>query len=344
MVRLSFLVPTHNRRDLLEETLRSILAQGDLLKDVEIVISNDASSDNTKDFLTSFQHQNASLNIRIFHHEKNLGGPGNWEFLLKEAHGEFVFLLSDDDTIKSDFLKAYFLVMEKYPKIDLIYSAIDYCDEQMNLRSTHQLSSVPGLVSGLERVKNQLLANHMVMSVVYRRSTLLKAGGWQKRFGTCLDSGAFALACAHSEQTYFLTNSFLRFRVGTQSWSSFKVEKQKNLYIWFRSIIDEVNNWVKKEHPDQEGFFRLCYAAHAQGILNMLDLKMVHGTLSKRELQHLLKDLRQVFPEAMGLTSFYKLSLVSYLGIAWLQALRGILKKNNIYGTSVFEKDFKESA
>ncbi|MBY0385565.1 hypothetical protein K2X05_10445, partial [bacterium] len=80
--------------------------------------------------------------------------------------------------------------------------------------------------------------------------------------------------------------------------------------------------------------------AHAQGILNILDLKMVHQQLSKNDLAQLLKDLVEVFPEARVLNSFYKMKLVSYFGISWLQSLRALLGKKDIRGTSVFEKGF----
>lgn len=334
---LSILIPTHNRQDLLAETLRSVFDQSEGLEQVEILVSNDASKDDTREFLEKIKQEKA---IQVFHHEKNLGGPGNWRFLLEKASGEFVYLLSDDDTIKPDFLKSYFSILKKHPEVDLIYCATAYCDDTMNLLSESHLSSVFGRVSGVERLKNQLIANHMVMSSVYRREVFLKAGGWQEKYGTCLDGGAFAMMCTHSQWTYFIDQALFCFRLGLQTWSSYRVEKQKKQYQSFRLILDDVMDWAKKNDSENSDFYKKCYSAHAQGVLNMLDLKMVHGQLKKSELKQLLTDLCEVFPETRQLVSFYKMTLVSYFGIEWLEVVRKILGKKSLYGSSVFEKGF----
>lgn len=338
--RLSILVPTHNREDLLRQTLQSVLNQISGLEQIELIISNDASKDGTQNFLDHFSKEHSDLKVKVFHHEKNLGGPGNWKFLLEQAHGEFVYLLSDDDTIKSNFLKSYFEVLEKYPHVDIIYSGIEYCDENMKPLSESMISSVPGLVSGVERLKNLLIANHMVMSSIYRRETFLKAGGWQAKYGTCLDGAAFALMCAHSKETFFIERALFSFRLGSQTWSSFRIDKQKGIYENFRLINDDILDWAKSKDPQNVSFYKKCYAAHAQGILNILDLKMVHGQLQKSDLRQLLDDLVAVYPETRTLLSYAKLRLVSVFGMGWLQFFRRVLGKKALYGTSVFEKGF----
>lgn len=337
---LSILVPTHNREYLLKETLQSIFNQKSGLDWIEVIVSDDASKDGTKFYLQNLLKIEKKFPFSVFHHEKNLGGPKNWEFLLSKAQGDFVYLLSDDDTIKPDFLEKYFSVIKNNPNTDLIYSAIEYCDENMQPISRSLISSVPGLVRGKERLKNQLIANHMVMSAIYRREKFIKVGGWQEKYQTCLDGAAFAHMCTVSEWTFFIDEALFSFRLGNQTWSSFKVEKQKKQYQSFRLLIDDILNWAQKQNDDDILFFKKCYVAHAQGVLNMLDLKMVHNQLSKMELSRLLNDLIDVFPEAKQLNSFYKMKLVSYFGVSWLQSLRYILRKKDIRGSSVFEKGF----
>lgn len=337
---LSILVPTHNREGLLKETMDSIFNQKSGLDQIEVIVSDDASKDGTKFYLQNLLKDQKEFPLSVFHHEKNLGGPQNWKFLLTKAQGEFVYLLSDDDTIKPNFLEKYFHCIKNNPKVDLIYAAIEYCDDNMTPLSQSRISSVPGLVSGKERLKNQLIANHMVMSSIYRREMFLLAGGWQEKYQTCLDGAAFANMCTVCEWTYFLDEALFSFRLGAQTWSSFKVEKQKKQYQSFRLLIDDILAWAKKEDSENLNFYKKCYAAHAQGVLNMLDLKMVHHQLSKDDLSRLLNDLVEVFPEARALNSYYKMRLVSYFGISWLQSLRRILGKKDIRGTSVFEKGF----
>ncbi len=336
---VSILVPTHNRCDMLKETLASVFQQSEGLEYIELIISNDASSDGTRDYLNTLKKSTNAFPISIFHHDKNLGGPGNWKFLLEQAKGEFVYLLSDDDHIKSDFLKVYKNIIDRHPDVDIIYSGIEYCDEAMQPLCQSQISSVPGLVGGIDRLKNQLIANHMVMSSIYRRNIFLKAGGWEAKYGTCLDGAAFAKMCTQSRNTFFVEETLFCYRLGSQTWSSFKPEKQKKQYQSFRLIIEDIESWATRSDVGNLAFYKSCYAAHAQGVLNMLDLKMVHGEIAARDLKNLLADLQAVFPEATSLFSYYKMQIVSYLGVRWLERLRVCFGKG-IRGKSVFEKGF----
>lgn len=338
-ILISILVPTHNRCRLLQETLETVFQQEVGLDQIELIISNDGSTDSTKKDLDQLKLNFEKFPLQVFHHEKNLGGPGNWKFLLDQAKGEFVYLLSDDDAIKPDFLKHYLQIISENPTVDLVYSGIEYCDDSMRTLNQSQISSVSGLVSGTERLKNHLVANHMVMSSVYRRSTFLKAGGWQAKYGTCIDGGGFAMMCTQSRQTYFIPKALFCFRIGSQTWSSFSPQKQKKMYQCFRLIIDDVVAWALSNDQENISFYRTCYAAHAQGALNMLDLKIVHEQINKSNLKELLQDLRYVFPEVVTLPSFYKMQLVSYFGVRWLEALREWLGKG-IRGKSVFEKEY----
>ncbi|MBY0384324.1 glycosyltransferase, partial [bacterium] len=258
---LSILIPTHNREDLLKETLESVFKQKSGLDRIEVIISDDASKDGTQLYLQNLLKNHKKFPLSVFHHEKNLGGPQNWKFLLSKAQGEFVYLLSDDDTIKPTFLEKYFDCIKNHPQVDLIYSGIEYCDDHMQALSQSRISSVPGLVSGKERLKNQLIANHMVMSSIYRREKFLQVGGWQEKYQTCLDGAAFAHMCTVSEWTYFIEEALFSFRLGNQTWSSFKVEKQKKQYQSFRLLIDDIFNWAQKDNSNDLNFYKKCYSA-----------------------------------------------------------------------------------
>lgn len=336
--RLSILIPTFNRSALLKQTLDTVLAQGSLLQSVEVIISNDCSKDDTRDVVENFKREHPDLKIHSFHHEKNLGGPGNWSFLLNQAEGEYVYLLSDDDWIAHDFLKNYFEVLDRYPGIDMVYSAFEFRDGNMQLLEVSTLNSAPGLMSGPERLKNQLRANHMVMSTVYRAETLRAAGGWQTRYGMHLDSGAFSRTALVSKQTYFINKPLFFFRIGAETWSTFKVEKQKQHYLWYRLVIEDLISESKSSHPELVPFLESAHALHAQGVLNTLDIKCAHGTLRRGQLAKLLFDLAQVNMSVFSLMSFYKLALVSAFGYGWLRALRRLLNKPDIRNSSVFER------
>ncbi len=89
--RVSILVPSYNHARYIGKALDSALAQD--FADFELLISDDASRDNSWEAICSF----ADPRIRRFRQPRNLGPVGNLVFLIGQARGEYVALLNSDD-------------------------------------------------------------------------------------------------------------------------------------------------------------------------------------------------------------------------------------------------------
>ncbi len=96
---LSIVIPTWNGRALLEECLASLRAQ--TFVGFEIVVVDDASTDNTAAWLTE-----AHPDVRIVRLPKNHGFCGAANAGLRAASGVWIFLLNNDMTLAPDALTA----------------------------------------------------------------------------------------------------------------------------------------------------------------------------------------------------------------------------------------------
>lgn len=92
---LSICIPTYNRCNYLEDTLKSIIVQ--LTPEVEIVISDNASTDQTELIVGEFSKK--YKDIIYSRAEKNNGPDANFLRVVSLGRGEYCWLLSDDDTI-----------------------------------------------------------------------------------------------------------------------------------------------------------------------------------------------------------------------------------------------------
>jgi len=88
---VSVVVPTHNRSALLAQTLASVRAQ--TFADLEIVVVDDGSSDNTAEIVTRIDDSR----VRMVRHEQPLGVSAARNRGIREASGEWVAFLDDDD-------------------------------------------------------------------------------------------------------------------------------------------------------------------------------------------------------------------------------------------------------
>ncbi len=89
-------VTTHNRCDLLERALRSVLAQ--TYSRLEILVSDDASTDSTPQLMAKVNDPRLTY-LRI---EAPTGIAGNFQNALDHAQGEFFLILNDDDELEPD--------------------------------------------------------------------------------------------------------------------------------------------------------------------------------------------------------------------------------------------------
>lgn len=93
---LTIAIPTYNRGYILEKTLlnlQNILNLNCTYRScVEVLISNNGSSDNTKEILSKYS-------FKYFNQNKNIGFDENILFLYKHANSEYILFLSDDDIL-----------------------------------------------------------------------------------------------------------------------------------------------------------------------------------------------------------------------------------------------------
>ncbi len=93
---LSIGIPTYNGAATIRQTLESVVAQ--LLPGVEIVISDNASTDETQVIAREFAAARPDA-IRYYRNDTNIGMDRNFDAVVRRAAGRFVWILSDDDHI-----------------------------------------------------------------------------------------------------------------------------------------------------------------------------------------------------------------------------------------------------
>lgn len=92
----TFIVAAFNAQDTIERAIDSALAQTDV--DVEVVVIDDCSSDNTPAVVEAY----ADPRVRLIRLEKNRGPGGARNAGLKAARGNWLVILDSDDAVSAD--------------------------------------------------------------------------------------------------------------------------------------------------------------------------------------------------------------------------------------------------
>jgi glycosyltransferase involved in cell wall biosynthesis len=171
MKTLSICIPTYNRASLLKDSLSAIVLS--IPKDrrdfVEIVISNNDSSDNTKDIIDFYVESNPSILWKIVHQNPNIG-PKNTAVVTQYATGEFVWIISDDDIVLPHAIQDIFSVIDQHHEIDAMI--INYAGFQENPERLEKtvLKKLSGLLSDSEAFEHLSTSITFISSLIYRRA------------------------------------------------------------------------------------------------------------------------------------------------------------------------------
>lgn len=120
--RLTVLLPTYNRAASLSRTIDSVLGQ--TRQDLELLISDNASSDDTEAVCREYVQRDAR--VRYFRQPSNLGPIGNFNWLLAQPQTEFVLMLADDDWLDADYVACCLAIIERDPALSIVTGATRY--------------------------------------------------------------------------------------------------------------------------------------------------------------------------------------------------------------------------
>jgi glycosyltransferase involved in cell wall biosynthesis len=124
--RVSVLIPTYNYARYLPEAIESVLEQD--FRDLELLIVDDSSSDNTAEVVQPFCARDARVRFAV--NSIHLGMVKNWNYCLQQARGEYVkFLFADDKLYHPGAISKMVELMERNPSAVLAASARSILDE-----------------------------------------------------------------------------------------------------------------------------------------------------------------------------------------------------------------------
>jgi len=126
---VSVVIPTHNRPELLQEALSSVLEQ--TILPAEIIIVDDAS-----DPPVSLPPSRDGVALRLLHHEQARGGAAAKSAGAEAARNDLIAFLDDDDLWAPTYLGHATKLLDEHGNIDVLFMGVDWFG--MNEKTSRQ--------------------------------------------------------------------------------------------------------------------------------------------------------------------------------------------------------------
>jgi glycosyltransferase involved in cell wall biosynthesis len=94
--KLSVLLVTYNHAAYVGEALDSVFRQ-DFLGEIELVVADDASSDDTVNIIRSYENRDPRFTFRYLPNDRNLGITRNYQRAFAACSGEYIAVIEGDD-------------------------------------------------------------------------------------------------------------------------------------------------------------------------------------------------------------------------------------------------------
>lgn len=119
---LTIAIPTFNRAHLLDKQLAWLAeATKGFESDIEILVSDNCSTDNTPEIIKKWQAIFSNLTFKTNRHKQNIGVLKNVAYCLKSATTKYVWAIGDDDPIHNTAVSYVLTKLKQDEKISLIF-------------------------------------------------------------------------------------------------------------------------------------------------------------------------------------------------------------------------------
>ena len=234
-IQLSICIPTYNRLQFLKQSLVAITSQvnDNNSSKVEIIISDNSSTDGTKAYLESFIAKNSSISIKYFRQDSNVGADSNFLKVIEMSRGEFVYLVSDDDILLPGAIDKLLNCINFNSSLDAI--CVNYrsfkLDPTVNTRPVLSLLNDKTITDKNEALET-LGTFITFMSVLCFRKSTVNLKSFNNKVGThFIQSYIFLEVISRENGVLFLSCPLLAVRANNSGgYNFFKVFNKNNIF------------------------------------------------------------------------------------------------------------------
>lgn len=176
-IKISICIPTYNKSETIEYTIRSVINQ--TYKNWELIIIDD-SNNNFTELIVNRLREN-DKRILYVKNERRLGLVRNWNECIKYAQYEYIYILHHDDLLMPQVLEEYCNFLVEAPHCGLIHSnclyiTLPYFRKTIGLTQTKRI-----LPKGDEIIEKILFNNNLACSsVMVKKDCYQRLGGFDE--------------------------------------------------------------------------------------------------------------------------------------------------------------------
>ncbi len=236
MTKVSVIIPTFNRAEKICRAVSSVINQ--TFRDIEIIVIDDASTDNTIERLNDFGSR-----IKVIRHDKNMGVSASRNTGLSSAIGEYIALLDSDDYWLPEKLDVQVAFFKANPDAVICQARELWVrhGKRVNPGKKHLKPSGDIFIQSLK------LCLVSPSAVMFKRSLLDEVGMFDEAFPVCEDYDLW-LRISYKYPVYLIEQDLLvkeggapdQLSASIKGMDMYRIKSMVNLYK--KGVLDKVQS------------------------------------------------------------------------------------------------------
>jgi len=248
MSKISVSIPTYNQGQYVEKAILSAFNQ--TLKPFEIIVSNDCSTDDTKEVLENLKLKVPIL--KVINQAVNLGIGGNVDACLKAASGDFILRLDSDDYLEPDYCAVMAALLLEYPEAGYGHANVTEVDQFDHILKSRTLFRSVVYQNSEEALKAAVKGYRVAANILMFRKSALESVHYmagRPDFGE--DYHLAADLAAHGWGNVFSSKLLSHYRVWTDTGKVRQKRKMRELTGLLSVFKDVIEPAFKQRNWDQ---------------------------------------------------------------------------------------------
>lgn len=260
---VSICIPTYNGAKFLAEAMDSAIAQ--TYKNLEIIVSDDASKDDTLKIIASYKEK-TDIPIIIYDHKPS-GIGANWNNCIKKANGEYIKFLFQDDILYLDCIEKMVTLFSEHTNLGLVACKRDFIIENpsevindwiKNYSNLQQQFEEDTAITYLDKsfFKRQDFISPPLNNkigepptVLFKKSTIESIGYFDESLQQILDY-VFYYRLLKKYSIAIINEPLVAFRIHNSQATNVNRNRKINDYKLYDKIL--YNEFYKLLHPSQQ--------------------------------------------------------------------------------------------
>ena len=169
--KISVIIPVYNTEEYLEESIKSIINQSIGFNNIELILINDGSTDNSEKICLDYKNKYSNI---TYISQKNQGVSATRNNGAEKAKSDYILFLDSDDLLYKKSLESLYNFIIKHKEIDFVGSRCKYFDRKNNWHYSEERFKNGDVIVDINNNKFITYNQYFSTGVLFRKKAFLK--------------------------------------------------------------------------------------------------------------------------------------------------------------------------